>query len=81
MMLVKYLGLHLAHFFKSLNIKKLKVIELLDPILEKYCKDNFQNSSEVSAKLLEYKKLLLDANQNMNLIGKITIDDFDQGIF
>ena len=81
MMLVKYLGLHLAHFFKSLNIKKLKVIELLDPILEKYCKDNFQNSSEVSAKLLEYKKLLLDANQNMNLIGKSTIDDFDQRHF
>ena len=69
------------HFFKSLNIKKLKVIELLEPILEKYCKDNFQNSSDVFAKLLEYKKLLLDANQNMNLIGKSTIDDFDQRHF
>jgi len=64
-----------------LNIKKLKVIELLEPILEKYCKDNFQNSSDVSVKLLEYKKLLLDANQNMNLIGKSTIDDFDQRHF
>ena len=51
---------------------------MLEPILEKYCKDNFQNSSDVSAKLLEYKKLLLDANQTMNLIGKSTIDDFDQ---
>ena len=81
MMLVKYLGLHQAHFFKSLNIKKSKVIELLEPILEKYCKDNFQNSSDVSAKLLEYKKLLLDANQNMNLIGKSTINDFDQRHF
>ena len=81
MMLVKYLGLHQVHFFKSLNIKKLKVIELLEPILEKYCKDNFQNSSDVSTKLLEYKKLLLDANQNMNLIGKSTIDDFDQRHF
>ena len=69
------------HFFKSLNIKKLKVIGLLEPILEKYCKKNFQNSSDVSAKLLEYKKLLLDANQNMNLIGKSTIDDFDQRHF
>ena len=69
------------HFFKLLNIKKLKVIELLEPILEKYCKDNFQNSSDVSVKLLEYKKLLLDANQNMNLIGKSTIDDFDQRHF
>jgi len=54
---------------------------LLEPILEKYCKDNFQNSSDVSVKLLEYKKLLLDANQNMNLIGKSTIDDFDQRHF
>ena len=54
---------------------------MLEPILEKYCKDNFQNSSDVSAKLLEYKKLLLDANLNMNLIGKSTIDDFDQRHF
>ena len=54
---------------------------MLEPILEKYCKENFQNSSDVSAKLLEYKKLLLDANQNMNLIGKSTIDDFDQRHF
>ena len=57
------------------------MIELLEPILEKYCEDNFQNSSDISAKLLEYKKLLLDANQNMNLIGKSTIDDFDQRHF
>ena len=69
------------HFFKSLNIKKLKGIELLEPILEKYCEENFQNSSDISAKLLEYKKLLLDANRNMNLIGKSTIDDFDQRHF
>ena len=68
-------------FFKLLNIKKLKGIELLEPMLEKYCKDNFQNSSDISAKLLEYKKLLLDANKNMNLIGKSTIDDFDQRHF
>ena len=66
------------HYFKLLNIKKLKAIELLEPVLEKYCKENFQNSSDIYTKLLEYKKLLLDANQNMNLIGKSTIDDFDQ---
>ncbi len=54
---------------------------MLEPILEKYCKENFQNSSEVSIKLLDFKKLLLDANQNMNLIGKSTIDDFDQRHF
>jgi 16S rRNA (guanine(527)-N(7))-methyltransferase RsmG len=57
------------------------VIKLLEPILEKYCKENFQNSSEVSTKLLDYKKLLLDANHHMNLIGKSTIDDFDQRHF
>ena len=50
-------------------------------MLEKYCKENFENSSDVSNKLLEYKKLLLDANQHMNLIGKSTIDDFDQRHF
>ncbi len=50
-------------------------------MLEKYCKDNFQNSSDVFIKLLDYKKLLLDANKNMNLIGKSTIDDFDQRHF
>ena len=54
---------------------------MLEPKLEKYCKDNFQNSSDISTKLLAYKKLLLDANQHMNLIGKSTIDDFDQRHF
>ena len=57
------------------------MIKLLEPILEKYCKENFQNSSDITVKLLEYKKLLLDANLNMNLIGKSTIDDFDQRHF
>jgi 16S rRNA (guanine527-N7)-methyltransferase len=57
------------------------VTELLEPILEKYCKENFKNSSDISIKLLEYKKLLLDANQHMNLIGKSTIEDFDQRHF
>jgi 16S rRNA (guanine(527)-N(7))-methyltransferase RsmG len=81
MMLAKYLELLQVPFFKLLNIKKLRVIELLEPVFERYCKDNFQNSPEVSSKLLEYKKLLLDANQHMNLIGKSTIDDFDQRHF
>ena len=55
--------------------------ELLDPILEKYTKENFLDSSEVIVKLLEYKKLLLEENKNMNLIGKSTIEDFDQRHF
>ena len=54
---------------------------MLEPVLEKYCKENFQNSPDIICKLLEYKKLLLDANQNMNLIGQSTIDDFDQRHF
>ena len=54
---------------------------MLDPILEKYTKENFLYSSEVIVKLLEYKKLLLEENKNMNLIGKSTIEDFDQRHF
>ena len=54
---------------------------MLDPILEKYTKENFLDSSEVIVKLLEYKKLLLEENKNMNLIGKSTIEDFDQRHF
>ena len=57
------------------------MIRLLEPLLEKYCKENFSDSADISNKLLEYKKLLLDENQNMNLIGKSTINDFDQRHF
>jgi len=81
MMLVRYQVLRQALFFKLLNIKNLKETELLDPILEKYTKENFLNSTEVIVKLFEYKKLLLEENKNMNLIGKSTIDDFDQRHF
>ena len=54
---------------------------MLDPVLEKYCKENFFNSDDVIVKLLEYKKLILEENKNMNLIGKSTIEDFDQRHF
>ena len=57
------------------------MIGLLEPILEKYCKENFFNSDEVIVKLLEYKKLLLEENKKMNLIGKSTIEVFDQRHF
>ena len=80
-MRVRYQVLRQALFFKLLNIKNLKETELLDPILEKYTKENFLDSSEVIVKLLEYKKLLLEENKNMNLIGKSTIEDFDQRHF
>ena len=81
MMLAKFQVLHQAPFFKLLNIKKLKVTRLLEPLLEKYCKENFSDSLDISSKLLEFKKLILDENQNMNLIGKSTINDFDQRHF
>ena len=68
-------------FFKSLNTKSSKGTELLDPKLKKYCQENFLSSEEVITKLLEYKKLLLEENKNMNLIGKSTIDEFDQRHF
>jgi 16S rRNA (guanine527-N7)-methyltransferase len=80
-MRVRYRALRQALFFKLLNIKNLKEIGLLEPVLEKYCKENFFNSDEVIVKLLEYKKLLLEENKNMNLIGKSTIEDFDQRHF
>jgi 16S rRNA (guanine527-N7)-methyltransferase len=54
---------------------------LLDPILEKYTKENFLNSSEITTRLLEYKKLILEENKKINLIGKSTIDNFDQRHF
>jgi 16S rRNA (guanine527-N7)-methyltransferase len=54
---------------------------LLEPILEKYIKESFFNSDDVIVKLLEYKKLLLEENKNMNLIGKSTIEDIDQRHF
>jgi len=47
-------------------------------MLEKFIKENFQHSADIYTKLLEYKKLLLDANEHMNLIGKSTIIEFDQ---
>ena len=54
---------------------------MLDPILEKYTKENFLNSSEITTRLLEYKKLILEENKKINLIGKSTIDNFDQRHF
>ena len=81
MMRARYQVLPQVPFFKLLNIKNLKEIGLLEPILERYCKENFFNGDEVIVKLLEYKKLLLEENKNMNLIGKSTIEDFDQRHF
>ena len=46
--------------------------------LENFCNENFNDSKNVFKMLMEYKKILLNENHKMNLIGKSTIDDFDQ---
>ena len=46
--------------------------------LENFCNENFNDPKNVFKMLMEYKKILLNENHNMNLIGKSTIDDFDQ---
>ena len=46
--------------------------------LENFCNENFNDPKSVFKMLVEYKKILLNENHKMNLIGKSTIDDFDQ---
>ena len=46
--------------------------------LENFCNENFNDPKNVFNTLMEYKKILLNENHKMNLIGKSTIDDFDR---
>ena len=46
--------------------------------LENFCNENFENSKSILQKLYEYKNMVIDENEKMNLIGRSTIDDFDQ---
>ena len=46
--------------------------------LQNFCNENFNDSNKIFTMLMEYKKILLNENRKMNLIGKSTIDDFDQ---
>ena len=46
--------------------------------LQDFCKKKFEDSNKIYSTLMEYKKILLDENNKMNLIGKSTIDNFDQ---
>ncbi len=46
--------------------------------LENFCNENFNDPNKIFTMLMEYKKILLNENNKMNLIGKSTIDDFDQ---
>ena len=50
---------------------------MLNANLENFCNENFKNSKSVLQKLYEYKKMVIDENEKMNLIGRSTIDDFD----
>ena len=46
--------------------------------LQNFCNENFNDPNQIFTMLMEYKKILLNENHKMNLIGKSTIDDFDQ---
>ncbi|OUW68703.1 MAG: 16S rRNA (guanine(527)-N(7))-methyltransferase RsmG [Candidatus Pelagibacter sp. TMED202] len=53
-------------------------IKLLDNNLVNFCNDNFKNHRLISQKLYEYKKIVIYENKKMNLIGRSTIENFDQ---
>ena len=46
--------------------------------LENFCNENFNDPKKIFTMLMEYKKILLNENHKMNLIGKSTVDEFDQ---
>ena len=51
---------------------------MLDKKLVNFCNDNFKNGSFILQKLYEYKKILIDENKKINLIGKSTVENFDE---
>ena len=51
---------------------------MLDKKLVDFCNDNFKNGSFILQKLYEYKKILIDENKKINLIGKSTVENFDE---
>ena len=54
---------------------------MLDKKLVQFCNDNFKKSNFILQKLDEYKKILIEENKKINLIGKSTIENFDQRHF
>ena len=54
---------------------------MLDKKLVQFCNDNFKKSNYILQKLDEYKKILIEENKKINLIGKSTIENFDQRHF
>ena len=51
---------------------------MLDDKLVKFCDENFSNNIYILKKLNEYKKILINENDKMNLIGRSTLENFDQ---
>ena len=51
---------------------------MLDKKLVNFCNDNFKNGSFILQKLYEYKKILINENKKINLIGKSTVENFDE---
>jgi 16S rRNA (guanine(527)-N(7))-methyltransferase RsmG len=49
--------------------------------LIKFCNDNFRDGELILEKLNEYKKILISENEKMNLIGRSTLEDFDERHF
>ncbi len=54
---------------------------MLNERLIKFCNDNFKDKKRIIEKLNQYKKILISENERMNLIGKSTINDFDERHF
>ena len=54
---------------------------MLNERLIKFCNDNFKNRKFILEKLNEYKKILISENEKMNLIGRSTLEDFDDRHF
>ena len=54
---------------------------MLNQRLIKFCKDNFSDGKLIIEKLNEYKKILISENERMNLIGRSTLEDFDERHF
>ena len=50
---------------------------MLNKSVKNYLDANFEKSENIKNILMEYKKMILTENLNMNLVGKSTIDDFD----
>ena len=54
---------------------------MLNERLVKFCNDNFKDGKFILKKLNEYKKILINENEKMNLIGRSTLEDFDERHF